>query len=382
MKFSHKIRLFLFLLTNTLLFGQTPGFNYQALILNNEEIQIPGTNVLENKVPLGLEEITLRFTITNETSVEYIEEHTISTDENGMVSLIVGEGIPISNTFYDINWDGKLKYLNVELNILNDNDGFVFLDSQKILYIPQPGSGNENRNGNIKIVSSLGDLSPPYQLGDIIWLTDYDINNTPSLMIWDDIKWTPINNDFDPTNEFGLIVVENDSFRDAQFKNPVIGDQVWNQACNCLEVYDDTQWVSLKNMKAENGLYTSDNKVKLGGILIEPTLITTSATNTFAFAGLQESTNTEDQIVVMDKSTGVLRQKPSSTLHQKKQVIIIASDGQLEFTTPLKITNSDKIDVFRNGVRINFIAINNTTIKLEQEAKCYQDDKVRIVQLY
>ena len=184
------------------------------------------------------------------------------------------------------------------------------------------------------------------------------------------------------TNEFGLIVVENDSFRDAQFKNPVIGDQVWNQACNCIEVYDGTQWVSLKNMKAENGLYTSDNKVKLGGILIEPTLITTSATNTFAFAGLQESTNTEDQIVVMDKSTGVLRQKPSSTLHQKKQVTIIASDGQLEFTTPLNITNSDKIDVFRNGVRINFIAINNTTIKLEQEAKCYQDDKVRIVQLY
>ena len=195
MKFSHKIRLFLFLLTNTFLFGQTPGFNYQALILNNEEIQIPGTNVLENKVPLGLEEITLRFTISNETSVEYIEEHTISTDENGMVSLIVGEGFPISNTFYDINWDGKLKYLNVELNILNNNDGFVFLDSQKILYIPQPGNGN--KNGNIKIVSSLGDLSPPYQLGDIIWLTDYGINNSPSLMIWDDIKWTPINNDFD-----------------------------------------------------------------------------------------------------------------------------------------------------------------------------------------
>ncbi|QXP70327.1 hypothetical protein H0I29_17190 [Polaribacter sp. R2A056_3_33] len=382
MKFSHKIRLFLFLLTNTFLFGQTPGFNYQALILNNEEIQIPGTNVLENKVPLGLEEIILRFTISNETSVEYIEEHTISTDKNGMVSLIVGEGIPISNTFYDINWDGKLKYLNVELNILNDNDGFVFLDSQKILYRPQPDRGNENRNGNIKIVSSLGDLSPPYQLGDIIWLTDYGINNSPSLMIWDDIKWTPINNDFDPTNEFGLIVVGNDSFRDAQFKKPVTGDQVWNQTCNCLEVYDGTQWVSLRNMKAENGLYTRDNKIKLGGILIEPTLITTSATNTFAFAGLQESTNTEDQIVVMDKSTGVLRQKPNSTLHQKKQVIIIASDGQLEFTTPLKITNSDKIDVFRNGVRINFIAINNTTIKLEQEAKCYQDDKVRIVQLY
>jgi len=207
MKFLHKILIILFLLNNTIVFSQTAGFNYQALILNAEEIQIPGTNVLANKVPLGLENVTLRFTITNETDIEYIEQHNITTDENGMVSVIVGEGTTINKTFSSIVWDGKLKYLNVELNILNNNEGFVFLDRQKILHIPQ------------------------------------------------------------------------------------------------------------------------------------------------------------------------------QTI-QKKEVIMVATDGQLEFSTPLSITNIDKIDVYRNGIQIDFTKINNSTIKLELEAKCYKNDKIKIVQLY
>ena len=151
MKNIRKIWLFLFLMTSTIVLGQTPGFNYQALILNNEEVQIPGTDVTNNKIPLSLEDITLRFTITNDVGIEYTEEHTITTDENGMVSVIVGEGTPINFTFEDINWDGKLKYLNVELNIISNSEGFVFLDTQKILYIPHPSNGT----GNVRIVNTL-----------------------------------------------------------------------------------------------------------------------------------------------------------------------------------------------------------------------------------
>ncbi|WP_343330081.1 hypothetical protein [Polaribacter staleyi] len=382
MKFLHNILLFLFLTSSSIMLGQTPGFNYQALILNTEEIQIPGTNVSENNIPLGLEDVTLRFTITNEAGIEYIEEHTITTDENGMVSVIVGEGTPINYTFSNINWDGKLKYLNVELNILNNNQGFIFLDSQKILYIPQPTNGNGNGTGNIKIVNSLGSLTQPYTLGELIWLTDYGTKGNPSLMIWDGTNWVPVNDDFDPTNEFGLIVVSNNNIRDTQFKNPVIGDQVWNQTCGCIEVFDGSNWVSSKNTDALNGLYTDGNTIKLGGILTEPTVITASDTNTLTIDGLQESTNTKDKLVVIDKNTGVLKQKSISSFTQKKQVVVYAVDGQLEFTTPLTITSVDKIDVYRNGVRIDFTAVNNTTIKLEPEAQCYQDDKIRIVQLY
>ena len=207
---AKKIILFLFLLGASFLQGQTPGFNYQAVILNTSEIEIPGTNVKENQVPLGLEDVTFRFSISNKNKIEYIEEQTVTTDASGMVSLIVGEGTPISATFNDIVWDGEEKYLNVEIDILSNNDGFIFLDAQKILYIP-----------------------PPIR------------NNT---------------------------------------------------------------------------------------------------------------TSTE-------------------------QFVITAVDGQLLFTTPLPITDIQKIDVYRNGARIGFTQINATTIQIEKEATCYQGDEIRIVQL-
>ena len=207
---AKKLILFLFLLGASFLQGQTPGFNYQAVILNTSEIEIPGTNVKENQVPLGLEDITFRFSISNKNNIEYIEEQTVTTDASGMVSLIVGEGTPISATFNDIVWDGEEKYLNVEIDILSNNDGFIFLDAQKILYIP-----------------------PPIR------------NNT---------------------------------------------------------------------------------------------------------------TSTE-------------------------QFVITAVDGQLFFTTPLPITNIQKIDVYRNGARISFTQINGTTIQIDKEATCYQGDEIRIVQL-
>ena len=377
MLYLNKIWLLILLFGTTILCAQTPGFNYQALILNTEEIQIPGTNVTENKVPLGLQDVILRFTITNDVGIEYTEEHTITTDENGMVSVIVGEGIPTNYTFSNIIWDGKLKFLNVELNITGNTDGFVFLDTQKILYIPHPSSGT----GNINIVNTIGNLTPPYNYGDLIWLTSFGSNKNPTLMIWNGANWVPVNQDYDPTNELGLIVVTNTTSRDAKFTKPIIGDQVWNKSCECLQVFNGSNWATITT-KAINGLYKDGNTTKLGGVLIQPTEITTNTVNTLALKGLQQSTSNNDQIIVANKDTGILKQQSLSAIIQQKQLIIFAIDGQLEFSTPLNITSIDKIDVYRNGVRISFTAINNTTIKLESEARCYKNDKIRIVQLY
>ena len=212
---SAQIKIILFFISfiyANILIAQTPGFNYQALILNSSKILIPGTDVQVGEVPLSLEEIKLRFTITNEFEIEYTEEHAITTDESGMVAVIVGEGIPITNFFKDISWDGKPKFFSVELNIPSDNNRFSFLDTQKILYIPQP-----------------------------------------------------------------------------------------------------------------------------------------SNINSFA---------------------------------EQEQILIIATAGQLQFTTPLPITNEDKIKVFRNGAFVAFRAINANTIELEPQAICYKNDKIRIVQFY
>lgn len=364
--------------------AQTPGFNYQALILNNQQIQIPGTDISSPNEPLASENISLRFTITNESQIEYIEEHTIITDENGMVSLIVGEGTPISFTFGNINWDGKLKYLKVELNIINNNDGFLLLDTQKILYIPHSTGENNpvTGYGNVKIVNSLNELIPPYNFGDLVWVKNYGTNKNTTLVIWEGNNWEPVNEDYDATNELGFTVVENNIARDLEYPNPKTGDRVWNKSYKCIQIFDGF-WVSITT-QASNGLSKNGDTLKLGGVLTESTKITTDATNTLAIKGLQSSIKNDDDIIVIDKNTGVLKKTSLATITsdtQIKEIIIYAIDGQLEFPTPLDISSTEKINVFRNGINISFTAINNRTIKLEPEAICYKNDKIRIVQL-
>lgn len=258
MRLTKILILLLSVSTSALVFGQTPGFNYQALILNTEDVEIPGTDITENNIPLSTEAIALRFTITDLDIIEYVEEHKVTTDKNGMISVIVGAGSPITSTFDQIDWNGKPKYVEVEIDILSKNKGFEFLDSQKLLYIPQP--------------------------------------------------------------------------------------------------------------------------MKLGGRLAEPTKITTSVTNTLSIEGLTPSHLIDDEIVMVEKETGILRRKSVSSFIRREEAIWFAEDYQSQFTTPNPINNPAKLDVYRNGIQIDFTVIDATTIELE--TICYANDKIRIVQLY
>lgn len=64
---------------------------------------------------------------------------------------------------------------------------------------------------------------------------------------------------------------------------------------------------SQSNITAENGLTKTDERLTLGGILLKPTQIATTAENTVAFSGLQSGSIT-DLLVVADPATGVLKQ--------------------------------------------------------------------------
>lgn len=374
----------MFLIANTFVFAQTAGFNYQALILSDEKIQIPGTDVTKSNVPLASEEIVIRFTINSEDTIEYIEEHTVFTDEFGMISLIVGDGKSINSSFQDIIWNGKPKYLNVELKVINNNDDFTLIDSQKILHIPTPNTTTITSGiGSIKIISSLDELTPPFTSGELVWITNYGENNNTTLLIWNGSNWLPVNEDYDAKNELGLVVVPNNLDRSAKYPRPKPGDVIWNRTCKCIQVYDNNSWSSVTT-NASNGLTLTNGNVKLGGVLTEPTVLETSPENTLAIKGLQNATNSSNQFIVMDKD-GVLRQLSVESITNQTQVkehIFYAKDGQLEFNIPLEITNSNAINVYRNGINIDFIIVNKNTIQLEKEAKCYENDKIRIVQIF
>ena len=200
-------------------------------------------------------------------------------------------------------------------------------------------------------------------------------------------KWSFANTDYDPENELGLVVASDTNDRDLQYPNPNIGDQVWNQTCECIQIYEGSEWVnvngSLDDIKASNGININENtEIKLGGTLTEPTEINMDATNTLALKGLEEITSTVDSdVMTVNSNTGVITRTSLGNLFQEEVTLTIAAiDGQNQFVTPLPIVTPNKVNVYRNGVRIGFSVVSLSTVELEPEAVCYLGDEIRIVQ--
>ena len=82
---------YIILSINFKLFSQTDGINYQAVIIDPNPEEIPGFDISGNILPN--KEIHVRFTISNSSgNYEYQEIHTTTTDEYGMINLVIGKG--------------------------------------------------------------------------------------------------------------------------------------------------------------------------------------------------------------------------------------------------------------------------------------------------
>lgn len=94
------------------------GINYQAVVYSENGNQNPGLDA-PGQV-LGNESIGVRFTIlsgsANGTEV-YKESYNTSTDEFGLFSLIIGQGLQISTNAFDaIDWGSGYHFLKVEID--------------------------------------------------------------------------------------------------------------------------------------------------------------------------------------------------------------------------------------------------------------------------
>jgi len=99
-----QILLALALLLNSLMFAQGGGFNYKALITN-------GGSALSNQA------VNIKFTVLeNGATNVYQETQSATTDANGIVSVIVGEGNTVSGNFTTIDWANNPYFLKVEID--------------------------------------------------------------------------------------------------------------------------------------------------------------------------------------------------------------------------------------------------------------------------
>jgi hypothetical protein len=95
---------------------------------------------------------------------------------------------------------------------------------------------------------------------------------------------------------------------------------------------------------------------------------------------LQAGNTVTDNVVVANPADGRFKMLPANSLllGTEKSIEIVATTGQSVFTTPLQITDINKILLYRNGVLISFTI--NDTNSIISEIPCTQGDEVRIFQ--
>jgi hypothetical protein len=127
-------------------FGQQKGFNYQAVILDPNTIEIPGQVISGQPFTKG--KVWVRFTLLSQSGVDYEEIQQTATDEFGLINLTIGagsaattmgteasSGIAKFNQFDAIVWDKNLKRLRVSVNFTGSGK-FTEVSNQLMTFSP------------------------------------------------------------------------------------------------------------------------------------------------------------------------------------------------------------------------------------------------------
>ena len=115
-------------------FGQNSGINYQAVILDPNQISMPGNNFTGQ--PLAKTAIQLRFSLFTGTRLDYQETQNTQTDAFGLINVIIGKGVKVSSLPFDeISWTDTLKTLQVEVK-LSASASYTEISRSTLQYIP------------------------------------------------------------------------------------------------------------------------------------------------------------------------------------------------------------------------------------------------------
>jgi len=159
MKTIIKITLILILvqLLNITTFAQAPDkMSYQAVVRDADN------NLLSN-TPLGMQ-ISILLDSDIGTPV-YIETHTPTSNTNGLVSLEIGNGTPVSGDFSNIDWSAGTYYIKTETDP-NGGTDYSISGTSQLLSVPYA------------LYATSSGESLPYTAGDGISIAGNQISNT------------------------------------------------------------------------------------------------------------------------------------------------------------------------------------------------------------
>jgi hypothetical protein len=142
-----KIFIFMLFANIIIINAQVPqGINYQSTVRNSVG------DLLVNQ------SIGFKFTIllnSTTSSAVYAETQTVSSDDLGQMSCVIGQGTPLLGSFSSIDWANGNYYLRVEVNIGN---GFVAMGSTQLMSVPYALYSNNSGASTNDFIHYIGEL--------------------------------------------------------------------------------------------------------------------------------------------------------------------------------------------------------------------------------
>ena len=120
------LNLFFILFGGIVIFAQSDGFKYQAVLRNSEGA------VLQNKT-VGIRISILQGSETG--SSVYTETHTPTTNDFGLVNITIGDGTVLSGSFSDIPWESDNFWVKIEIDETGGTN-YLPIGTSKLLSVP------------------------------------------------------------------------------------------------------------------------------------------------------------------------------------------------------------------------------------------------------
>lgn len=135
-----KMKLFLLALISPVMMWAQDGINYQAVVRDGAGALMVNTAVSTN--------FKIRQTTAGGTIV-YEETHNPSTNDYGLINVVIGEGTPVTGIFADITWGSDTHFLDITI----DGNNLGAIEFQSVPY-----AHHANSMTNIEANDAVGDV--------------------------------------------------------------------------------------------------------------------------------------------------------------------------------------------------------------------------------
>jgi hypothetical protein len=110
-----------------MVFSQSPDkMSYQAIVRNASSELVVDTNI-------GIQISIIKQAVSG--TAVYVETHAVNTNSNGLITIQIGAGSPISGVFSDIEWGSDSYFIKSEID-LTGGSNYTISGTSELLSVP------------------------------------------------------------------------------------------------------------------------------------------------------------------------------------------------------------------------------------------------------